>query len=277
MGLRDFFSGPPPPTPPEESPITPPEESPITPKEPPIKPADSNTTANDGILERIYEGDAGESTDSSIRYAAYGMRIRTLLSSAHRYVAYTSDIGESFRPVAHPWLVKGAYGVSWAYIAGDVAYEGYKAYLNNEAVKAGLPPPHPIPHHHKSHTPTLTTTTVATSTTTASPAAQLKAPPPITITQQNIVPLQDDYRTIIAQRFLFQTLASMALPAFTIHSVVRYSGRAMKNVKNAQLRTLGPVGLGLAVVPALPYLFDEPWEGVVRYEGDGGWRGYAGI
>ncbi|KAF8441876.1 mitochondrial 18 KDa protein-domain-containing protein [Terfezia claveryi] len=239
MGLRDYFSSPAPPTSPKESPITP-KEAPIT------APADSNTTVDNGILERIYEGDAGESTDSSIRYAAYGMRIRTLLSAAHRYVAYTSDIGESFRPVAHPWLVKGAYGVSWAYIAGDVAYEGYKAYLNNEAVKAGLPPPHPIPHHHKSHTPTQRPT------------------PTTSITQQNIVPLQDDYRTIAAQRFLFQTLASMALPAFTIHSIVRYSGRAMKNVKNPRLRTLGPVGLGLAVVPALPYLFDKPVEKAVE-------------
>ena len=56
----------------------------------------------------------------------------------------------------------------------------------------------------------------------------------------------------------------MALPAFTIHSVVRYSGRAMKNVKNPRLRTWGPVGLGLAVVPALPYLFDEPVEKAVE-------------
>lgn len=56
----------------------------------------------------------------------------------------------------------------------------------------------------------------------------------------------------------------MALPAFTIHSVVRYSGRAMKNVKNVKLRTWGPVGLGLAVVPGLPYLFDEPVEKAVE-------------
>ena len=34
----------------------------------------------------------------------------------------------------------------------------------------------------------------------------------------------------------------------------------MKNLKNQKLRTWGPIGLGLAVVPALPYLFDEPVE-----------------
>lgn len=39
----------------------------------------------------------------------------------------------------------------------------------------------------------------------------------------------------------------------------------MKNVKNPALRTWGPVGLGLAVVPALPYLFDEPVEEAVDF------------
>ncbi len=57
----------------------------------------------------------------------------------------------------------------------------------------------------------------------------------------------------------------MGLPAFTIHSTVKYAGRAMKNVKNPALRTWGPVGLGLAVVPALPYLFDEPVEEAVDF------------
>ena len=62
------------------------------------------------------------------------------------------------------------------------------------------------------------------------------------------------------QRALFQSIASMALPAFTIHSIVRYSGRAMKNVRNVRLRTWGPIGLGLAAVPALPFFFDKPVE-----------------
>lgn len=44
-----------------------------------------------------------------------------------RYVAYTSDIGEAFRPVVPPMLVTAGYAVSWAYLIGDVGYEGYKA------------------------------------------------------------------------------------------------------------------------------------------------------
>jgi fission process protein 1 len=44
------------------------------------------------------------------------------------YVAQTSDVGEAFRPVVPPAIVAAAYGISWAYIAGDVGYEAYKAH-----------------------------------------------------------------------------------------------------------------------------------------------------
>lgn len=57
----------------------------------------------------------------------------------------------------------------------------------------------------------------------------------------------------------------MGLPAFTIHSVVKYSGRALKDVKNTAIRTWGPIGLGLAVVPFLPRMFDEPVENAVEW------------
>lgn len=79
-----------------------------------------------------------------------------------------------------------------------------------------------------------------------------------------VTPL-NDYRTVMAQRAIFQGIASMGLPAFTIHSIVRYSGRAMKDVKNVRLRTWGPIGLGLAAVPALPFLFDKPVEEAVEW------------
>ena len=149
--------------------------------------------------------------------------MRTILKAAHRYVAYTSDIGESFRPVAHPWLVRGAYGISWLYLTGDVANEGNKAYQRQypsreDGTRAVVP----------------------------------------------VNPLHD-YRTVMVQRALFQSVASMGLPAFTIHSVVKYSGRQFRKAKNRTLRTWGPIGLGLAVVPALPYMFDEPVEHAVEW------------
>lgn len=47
----------------------------------------------------------------------------------------------------------------------------------------------------------------------------------------------------MVQRAIFQSLASMGLPAFTIHSIVRYSGKYLKNAKNLTLRTYGPIGV----------------------------------
>ena len=59
-----------------------------------------------------------DSTNSDARYLGYAARLRTALRAAHRYFAYTSDVGEAFRPVVRPWVVRTAYGVSWAYVAG---------------------------------------------------------------------------------------------------------------------------------------------------------------
>jgi fission process protein 1 len=174
-------------------------------------------------------------------------------------VAYTSDIGESFRPVAHPWLVRGAYGVSWAYILGDVGYEGYKAYWHNQRVL----------------NPRVELTTrqqqmlgLNDEMTASAKQAALAAP-------GTVAPLED-WRTVMLQRGIFQSVASMGLPAFTIHSVVRYSGRAMKDVKNARVRTWAPIGLGLAVVPFLPSLFDKPVENAVEWVFHKGFETFGG-
>lgn len=172
--------------------------------------------------------------------------------SAHRYVAYTSDIGESFRPIAHPWLVRGAYGISWAYIAGDVGYEGYKSYWRNQAIL----------------NPELQLSGKKAK------AAGLDALDPDT--QSRAVPPLENWKTVVAQRAIFQSVASMGLPAFTIHSVVRYSGRALKDAKNKTIRTWGPIGLGLAVVPFLPSLFDEPVENAVEWAFHKGFETFGG-
>lgn len=190
-----------------------------------------NLDSDERMWNLITSGHAEDSTESNVRYAAYASRLRTIMLSAHRYVAYTSDIGESFRPVAHPNWVRAAYGVSWAYLIGDVSHEGYKAYLRNQEVRNPKPPASDAPEGE---------------------GAALQAP--------GKVPAIEDYRSVMAQRAVFQGIASMGLPAFTIHSIVRYSGRAMKGMKNPTLRVWGPIGLGLAAVPALPYMFDHPVE-----------------
>lgn len=192
---------------------------------------------------------APQSTESNIRYAAYATRIRTALLSAQRYVAYTSDIGESFRPVAHPNLVRTAYGISWAYLIGDVTHEGYKAYCSNQRT---LHPELPREAAQERYND---------AKTDLGSAAKENG---VSLKPGVVTPLED-YRTVMAQRAIFQGVASMGLPAFTIHSIVRYSGRALKNAKNTRIRVYGPIGLGLAAVPALPFLFDKPVEEAVEW------------
>jgi fission process protein 1 len=197
----------------------------------------------ESFYNELVEGYAPPSTESNVRYAAYAARFRTVLTSAHRYVAYTSDIGESFRPVAHPKTVKAAYAISWAYILGDVGYEGYKAYWHNQRIR----------------NPNVELSDQAKRITGLSDVV------PVGNVAPGTVPPLEDWRVVMAQRAVFQSIASMGLPAFTIHSVVRYSGRALKNVKNQTIRTWGPIGLGLAVVPFLPTLFDKPVENAVEF------------
>jgi mitochondrial fission process protein 1 len=144
--------------------------------------------------------------------------------------------------VAHPNLVRAAYGISWLYILGDVSHEGYRAYWHNQRVL----------------NPALELTPHQEKITGLSKAETVDVKPGV------VSPLED-YRTVMVQRGIFQSLASMGLPAFTIHSVVRYSGRALKDAKNKTIRTWGPIGLGLAVVPFLPTLFDEPVENAVEW------------
>ena len=176
-----------------------------------------------------------QSTESNVRYAAYASRFRTILLSAHRYVAYTSDIGESFRPVAHPWLIRGAYGVSWAYLIGDVGLEGYKAYLRNQRIR------HP-------GSPGVMSTR---SSDARGAIGSINEKPKV-----GIVPTIEDFRSVMAQRAVFQSIASMGLPAFTIHSVVKYSGKALKDAKNKTVRSWGPIGVSHTSTWFTPYIIN---------------------
>lgn len=113
--------------------------------------------------------------------------------------------------------MRSAYGISWAYIAGDVAHEGYKAYVKNQKIL------HP---EKEADADGKTSTTLEKKDLTP-----------------GHVPAIEDYRAVMVQRGIFQSLASMGLPAFTIHSIVRYSGRYLKDAKNMRIRTYGPIGV----------------------------------
>ncbi|KAI0370185.1 hypothetical protein BV20DRAFT_1052529 [Pilatotrama ljubarskyi] len=156
-----------------------------------------------------------DSTDSDLRYMAYGARLRTALRAGHRYIAYTSDVGEAFRPVVHPAIVTAAYGVSWLYLVGDVGYETYKAHRRGPS---------------------------------ALEAAHLSEPTRLSM--------------VAVKRAVFQSVASMALPAFTIHTAVKQAKKAFVNVQNPKVKSWGPTVTGLAIIPVLPYLYDKPVEHV---------------
>ncbi|KAE8373763.1 mitochondrial 18 KDa protein-domain-containing protein [Aspergillus bertholletiae] len=226
---------------------------------------------DEGFYDDIYSPYSVDSTDTPYRYAGYANRLRTVLLSAHRYVAYTSDIGESFRPVAHPYLVRSAYAISWSYLIGDVAHEGYKAYLRNRRV---LAPPGEAYKDAKELTQDEIVKGMATGTVAGSSLRGESDPlEPWPTTR---IPLIEDYRVVMAKRAVFQSIASMGLPALTIHSVVKYSGRALKNSKSVWFRTWAPIGLGLSVVPFLPYIFDEPVDEAVEWSFRSAIRAYAG-
>ena len=107
--------------------------------------------------------------------------------------------------------------MSWAYLIGDVGFEGYKAYLANQQTRYPL-------------TPGVIPQRSWNGRDTTEP-------------EHGHVSAIDDYRSVMLQRATFQGIASMGLPAFTIHSIVKYSGKALKNAKNTRIRTYGPIGV----------------------------------
>mmetsp|Transcript_48667 Transcript_48667/g.141912 ORF Transcript_48667/g.141912 Transcript_48667/m.141912 type:complete len:286 (-) Transcript_48667:127-984(-) len=67
------------------------------------------------------------------RAKATFLQMRQMAMGSIRYLAYASDVGESFRPVVHPWIVNFTYGVAGAYVIGDVALAGYRAKRDGHA------------------------------------------------------------------------------------------------------------------------------------------------
>lgn len=207
----------------------------------------ANATAPTNSQNSQNANEAPEATEGNLRYAAYANRFRTLLRASHRYIAYTSDVGESFRPVAHPYLITLGYGVSWAYLLGDVGYASWMVKMKNEGrYHPGLMPWDEVPKE----------------------GNQLEAEKYRQQVGNSLA--ETDWRVQFAKRGIFQAVASMGLPAFTIHLAVRYSSVMFKNAKSKPVRAYGPVAVGLGIVPFLPYVFDEPVEHAVDYIFDKG-------
>ncbi|KAJ1036178.1 hypothetical protein NDA18_000044 [Ustilago nuda] len=196
------------------------------------------------------------------RYVAYAMRLKTIIIASSRYVAYSSDIGEAFRPLTKPGFVRGAYAVSWTYILGDseAAKSAEKALSSArenlplekllDAKTLGALSPTEKVELRKRHTQRL-----------AAQGGHAGVEP-------NKVSEPMHVGLVMARRAVFQSIASMALPAFTIHSIVRYSAPLFAKAKSTRIRAAGPTVAGLLFVPALPFLFDEPVEHVIDFAFD---------
>lgn len=76
-------------------------------------------------MSEAVEEDALRETDA--RYLAYAQRIARVLAPSSRYLAFSSDVGEAFRPAVSPRLVQFSYALTWGYVFGDIGYSTYMA------------------------------------------------------------------------------------------------------------------------------------------------------
>merc|ERR1712224_156985 len=96
----------------------------------PSPPADSP-----GTVASSSEATDQPQREGPARYIPYIARIKMLLLKGKlaivkgsRYIAYSSDVGESLRPVLSPTLVNLTYGIAGAYIVGDTGLRAYRKY-----------------------------------------------------------------------------------------------------------------------------------------------------
>lgn len=75
--------------------------------------------------------DKSEPTNNSL---AYTRNVVSLLKKAvsFRPLAYTSEVGEAFRPIIPNWLVKSGYGLSIGYVIGDICLKVHELKNENE-------------------------------------------------------------------------------------------------------------------------------------------------
>lgn len=183
------------------------------------------------------------------RYAVFANRLRTAFVSGLRYSAYSSELGEAFRPMTKPAVVRGLYAISWTWVSGDVAYAGYKAReqyrrlaeeekdpalkakrLAEEAAEAAkkLAAKAQGKEHHEEHSHHEGGTKIS----------------PLELSENGYIAL------VATRRAVLQSLVSMALPAVTVHQTVHYSAPLFnKFFTNHRVKAFGPTALGLSLIP----------------------------
>jgi len=168
---------------------------------------DHPRSTEDAAMEALEEG--------PLRLLGMFGRVGRLLGIAfargQRFIAFSSDVGEAFRPVISEKWVRAGYGVAIAYIVADVAL------VTRRAMKKG----------------------------------------------------EDSLKAFVSQS-TFQVFGSLLIPSVAVHQTVHLANRAVTGM-SGPLKKWGPVISGLAVIPFLPVLIDEPVEHAVNFLFDEYW------
>ncbi|XP_021392963.2 mitochondrial fission process protein 1 isoform X1 [Lonchura striata] len=139
-----------------------------------------------------------------------------------RYLGYANEVGESFRPLVPVPVVWASYGVATAYVTADAIDKGRKA-------------------------------ATVSATPSSPPSLSLPALPPTPVSPQ--AHAQDPTRVGVAvvDTFVWQSLASVAIPGFTINRLCAASLALLGSLTRWPLpvRRWTTTALGLAAIPLI--------------------------
>lgn len=79
--------------------------------------------------EKTDKEDVNDLQDGPARFLGLAGRVGVVLArtakAGSRYIAYSSDVGEAFRPLVSPSFVRATYGIAYAYVMCDVTMAVY--------------------------------------------------------------------------------------------------------------------------------------------------------
>ncbi|XP_071428218.1 mitochondrial fission process protein 1 isoform X1 [Pithys albifrons albifrons] len=139
-----------------------------------------------------------------------------------RYLGYANEVGESFRALVPVPVVWASYGVATAYVTADAIDKGRKA-ATVSATPCLPHPPHPT----------------APPLTPVSPQAHAQDPTRVGVA--------------VVDTFVWQGLASVAIPGFTINRLCTASLALLGTLTRwpLPLRRWATTALGLAAIPLI--------------------------
>ncbi|NWS43210.1 MTFP1 protein, partial [Probosciger aterrimus] len=141
-----------------------------------------------------------------------------------RYLGYANEVGESFRPLVPVPVVWASYGVATAYVTADAIDKGRRAATVSVTPPAPLtaPSPHPDP----------------------CCSCQAHAQDPAQATRVGVA---------VVDTFIWQSLASVAIPGFTINRLCAASLVLLGTLTRwpLPLRRWATTALGLATIPVI--------------------------